>query len=230
MRDIGTPGTAIGQVDEPVGMAFNPLSGELYVAEAWNQRIQVFAADGTPLRAFNVNMWYRNRESFNRPFLAVSPDGTLIYATDMDSRRRVVAYNLSGMPIISFNQPELPESSMVGMRNPAGVAVDSTGRVYVVDSSQALVYVFPATELAGGIPPLPSGDLSGDLSGEVSDPNAAPLDAGDQGASDVSSEISGDASGEVSGDVIEATCADASEDTGASGAEINGDTGESVSE
>ncbi len=42
VRDIGSGGAALGQLDEPVGLAFNPVSGDLYVAEAWNRRVQVF--------------------------------------------------------------------------------------------------------------------------------------------------------------------------------------------
>jgi hypothetical protein len=95
-------------------LAFNPISGDLYVAEAWNRRVQVFDPDGVPLRAFTVNMWFTNRQSPNRPYLAVSPDGTLIYVTDMDDRHRVVAYNLEGLPVFSFNQPDDLEASVLG--------------------------------------------------------------------------------------------------------------------
>jgi len=111
VQDIGNGGTALGQLDEPVGLAFNPASGDLVVAEAWNKRVQIFDSQGAPLRTFNVNMWFRNRQSYNRPYLAVSPDGTLIYVGDMDDRHRIVAYNLAGQPVFSFNQPDNLEMS-----------------------------------------------------------------------------------------------------------------------
>lgn len=152
LRDIGSPGSALGQLDEPVGLAVNPVSGDLYVAEAWNQRIQVFTADGVPVHMWNVNMWFRNRESFNRPYLAVSPDGTLIYATDMDTRRRVVAYDVNGQPVAAFNQIENAEANLIPMRSPAGIAVGANGRVHVVDAQQGLVYIFPPIG-AGNVPP-----------------------------------------------------------------------------
>ncbi len=52
-------------------------------------RVQLFKdcrnkGGGASLRSFNVNMWFGNNQSYNRPYLAVSPDGTLIYVTDMD--------------------------------------------------------------------------------------------------------------------------------------------------
>lgn len=180
LRDIGMGGSAPGQLDEPVGLAFNPVSDELYIAEAWNQRVSVFDTDGMFLRSFGVNMWFRNRQSFNRPYLTVSPDGTLIYVTDMDDRQRVVAYNLSGVPVFSFDQPDNLETGVLGLRSPAGMAFDDDGRLVVVDADQAKLFVFPPTEIRGGVAPVPgdgavmpfdSGqepgagdDLSGDLS------------------------------------------------------------------
>ncbi|KAB2865403.1 MAG: hypothetical protein F9K46_03815, partial [Anaerolineae bacterium] len=38
IRDIGSRGTGAGQLQEPVGIAIHPISGELYIAETWNQR------------------------------------------------------------------------------------------------------------------------------------------------------------------------------------------------
>jgi hypothetical protein len=129
-------------MDEPVGLAFNPVSGNLYVAEAWNKRIQEFDPNGFTLRTFDVNMWFQNRQSPNRPYLAVSPDGTLIYVTDMDDRHRIVAYNLAGQPVYSFNQPDDLNTGLLGLRSPAGMAFGSDGRFYVVDADQAKVFVF----------------------------------------------------------------------------------------
>jgi predicted membrane-bound mannosyltransferase/DNA-binding beta-propeller fold protein YncE len=162
LRDIGSGGSALGQLDEPVGLAFNPVSGDLYVAEAWNRRVQVFSPDGVALRAFTVNMWFNNQQSYNRPYLAVSPDGTLIYVTDMDDRHRIVAYDLTGQPVFSFNQPDNLEQGLLGLRNPAGLAFDATGRLYVVDADQAKVYVFPPSQVTGSLLPVsPSNPVGG---------------------------------------------------------------------
>jgi DNA-binding beta-propeller fold protein YncE len=154
LRDIGRGGSGIGEVSEPVGLAFNPISGELYVAESWNKRIQVFDLSGASLRTFTVNMWFSNNQSYNRPYLAVSPDGTLIYVTDMDDKHRVVAYNLSGQPVIAFNQPDKLDTGVLGVRSPAGMAFDAAGRLYVVDADQAKVFVFPPSQVSGNIAPI----------------------------------------------------------------------------
>ena len=155
VRDIGSAGAALGQLDEPVGLAFNPISGNLYVAEAWNKRIQEFERGGLPLRTWDVNMWFRNRQSYNRPYIAVSNDGTLIYVTDMDDRHRIVAYSLDGTPVMAFNQPDNLESGTLGLRSPAGLAFDDRGRLYVVDAELARVFVFPPANVMGGVQPVP---------------------------------------------------------------------------
>ncbi len=194
VRDIGQGGSLFGQLDEPVGLAFNPISDELYVAEAWNKRVSVFTADGAPLRSFDVNMWFTNRQSFNRPYLAVSPDGTLIYVTDMDDHHRIVAYGLDGQPVFSFNQPDDLEAGVLGVRSPAGLAADWTGRLYVVDAEQARVYVFPPPEMSGAVLPVPaqaespgvdfSGDTGADKSGAGQELQPSDTGVNESGAAD----------------------------------------------
>ncbi len=87
--------------------------------------------------------------------VAFSPDGTLLYVTDMDDRHRIVAYNLEGAPMLSFNQPDNLEAGELGLRSPAGLAVDETGRIYVVDAEQNKVFVFPPSEITGSVLPIP---------------------------------------------------------------------------
>ena len=43
---FGTPGTGNGQFNQPVGVAVNPITGNVYVADAGNDRIQVFDSTG----------------------------------------------------------------------------------------------------------------------------------------------------------------------------------------
>ncbi|HML22826.1 MAG TPA: TIGR03663 family protein [Aggregatilinea sp.] len=155
VRDIGGSGADLGQMDEPVGLALNPVDGTLYVAEAWNQRIQVFTPDGAPLRAWTVNMWFSNRESSNRPYITISPDGSLVFVTDMDEHERIVAYDLNGQAVASFDQPDQLDANILGLRSPAGLAFDSESRLYVVDAEQANIYIFAPFDFMGSVLPVP---------------------------------------------------------------------------
>jgi len=183
LRDIGAGGSQLGQVDEPVGLAFNPVSGELYVAEAWNRRIQVFdPVLGVSVRSWEVNMWFTNRRSVNRPYLAVSPDGSLVYATDMDDHRRIVAYNLNGTAVLSFNQPDQLDRNILGLRSPAGLAFDASGRLVAVDADLNSLFIFPPSEVSGAVGPVdsnlvPQGELESGEQGDQSGLGSAGQDA-----------------------------------------------------
>ncbi|NDJ75662.1 MAG: TIGR03663 family protein [Chloroflexi bacterium] len=160
MYDLGGGGDDLGELNEPVGLAFNPVSGDLYVADTWNQRIHIFDSDGEPQSFFPVEMWGTNPDSYNRPYLAVSPDGTLIYVTDMDDGQRIVAYTLDGEPVLSFRPPTDPEVT-VPMTSPAGLAVDAVGRLFVTDGNDSQIYVFLMSEITGSLLPQADGGRAG---------------------------------------------------------------------
>ena len=62
-----------GQFDEPVGLAID-AEGQVYVADTWNQRIQVFQEDESgsfmPFRSWDVPGWY-GQSLDNKPYMAV---------------------------------------------------------------------------------------------------------------------------------------------------------------
>ena len=155
LRDIGGEGTGFGQMLEPVGIVVHHISGEIYVAETWNRRISVYNREGTILRTWEVNMWEGTTVTSQRPYLAVSPDGTLILVSDMDASEgnngpRVVAYDLSGQAILSFNATS---GSPLYVNAVAGIDVAPDGRVYVVDSGSSRVVVFPPLSVIGNLAP-----------------------------------------------------------------------------
>ena len=185
IRDIGGRGSERGKMLEPVGVAVHPISGEIYVAETWNQRISVYGRDGTPLRSWNVNMWLGTQSSAQRPYLTISPDGTMILVSDMDATDanngpRVVAYDLSGQPVTSFNAAPGTPSYVDAV---SGLAFAPDGRLYVVDSSRSRVVVFPPLPVTGPIPPIPhisyGQDVTGD-SGPGIDSVPPPVEANNQ--------------------------------------------------
>lgn len=157
IRDIGGEGTGLGQMLEPVGVAVHPISGDIYVAETWNSRISVYNREGTPIRSWEVNMWKGSTSYNNRPYLTFSPDGTLVVVSDMDATGenngpRVVAYDLGGQAVISFNAPP---GSPATVDNVADLAFLPDGRLVVVDATRARMVVFPPLAVSGTIAPIP---------------------------------------------------------------------------
>lgn len=166
IRDIGSRGTGAGQLQEPVGIAIHPISGELYIAETWNQRVSVFKRDGIYVRSWDVNMWEGTQFSPNRPYLTISPDGTLIFVGDMDSSGgnsgpRIVGYDLSGQAMIALNGGLAVDANnldqngnIAGVLIVGGLAFGQNGQLYVADAGTSRIVVFPPTGITGNLAPI----------------------------------------------------------------------------
>ena len=75
LGSLGGPGSADGRFNEPVGLAYDAL-GRLYVADAWNARIQRFEADFSAPVSFPTG--WSSREVMAKPYLAVLGDGRIV--------------------------------------------------------------------------------------------------------------------------------------------------------
>ncbi|RPI39409.1 MAG: hypothetical protein EHM53_05785, partial [Methanoregulaceae archaeon] len=89
----GMSGNANGQLSLPAGVAVSPTSGNVYVADTYNHRIQEFTSTGS-----FVTEWGSDGSGdgqFHYPsYLAVSPAGN-VYVTDQ-SHNRVQVFTSSG--------------------------------------------------------------------------------------------------------------------------------------
>lgn len=166
LRDIGSAGANIGQLDEPSGIAISP-DGRIFVADTWNRRVSVFSTDGVPLYVFNVRGWYETGAS--RPYLALDPARNLLYVTDPDAGR-ILVFDTQGNCVGSFGQPADRAVDTSQFQTVGGIAVDSQGFVYVTDSEAGRILKFdPFVELP---------QLSGVLEEVVSDFGDAPVGDG----------------------------------------------------
>ncbi len=140
----GTAGSAPGQFLEPVGLAVD-ASGRLYVADAWNMRLQVFAPgpDGRispqPAATWEVPGWELSTGDNNKPYVAVSSGGQ-VYLT-VPGRNYVAATDGAGKVLLVWSGVD---AGRVPMSIPVGIAVDEAGRVYVSDSGNGRILVFEA--------------------------------------------------------------------------------------
>jgi len=177
-NETETDGTVGGRFNGagPVGVAVNDGTGDVYVADTGNHRIQQFTSSGAFIRSWG----------FDVTLPAASPASSASFEVCI-----VVADCKAGVASVS------PVNGLGGQfSSPAGVAVDQvTGRVFVSDVGFNRVQVFSATGtflLAFGQDVIQAGKPNDNGTGfEVCDttaasPNtAADCKAGTQGASGV---------------------------------------------
>lgn len=140
----GQHGSVNGQFSSPNGVAIDPLSGNVYVADGGNDRIQRFSANGTFLSAWGSAG--SGRGLFSNP-VGVSVDSSgLVYVTD-SGNNRIQKFTNNGTFLIAWgcanaNNTACSASSLTGHFNtPYGIAAAS-GNVYVVDSGNARIEKF----------------------------------------------------------------------------------------
>jgi len=124
-----------GALERPTGLALDPASGELYVADSARHDIKVFGADGGLVRTLG-----RRGEApgeFNGPTHLAFHDGRLIVADTLNARVQVLESD--GRPLTNFGKRGLYLGNMV---RPKGVTVDSTGNIYVVESEHDHLLVY----------------------------------------------------------------------------------------
>jgi uncharacterized protein (TIGR03663 family) len=151
LRDIGSGGSAPGQLDEPSGIAVSD-DGRLFVADTWNRRIAVFNLDGTFLTNYEVRAWYDVGGS--RPYVAIDDNRDVMYVTD-PTGGRVLVYTLNGECVGAFGRPNQENPTTSQFNTIGGITVDSEGNVYVSDTGVSRVLKFapfpiPETVNTGG--------------------------------------------------------------------------------
>lgn len=145
----GNPGSGAGQVDSPRGVAFD-ADGNLYVADRLNNRVQKVTPDGTTTTVAGNGGTGTELDELDDPLgVAVGPDGSLYVAdTGNDRVVKIAAATTDGTGVIVAGNggtgTELDE-----LQRPSGVAVDSSGNIYVADTDNARVVKIAAATTDG---------------------------------------------------------------------------------
>jgi predicted membrane-bound mannosyltransferase/DNA-binding beta-propeller fold protein YncE len=139
LAQYGVAGSGPGQFDEPVGIAIAP-SGEILVADAWNLRIQRFSPEFEYLGEIPVEGWSSHVVT-DKPYLAVLGDGRIVASDPANSA--VLVFDSEGRQVASWQA----SGWQVGVNRPVGVAVSSTGDVFVSDGGTGEVRRVPLASL-----------------------------------------------------------------------------------
>jgi sugar lactone lactonase YvrE len=140
IRAIGTPGkahtlTSLGDFSKPIGVAVDKDSN-LYVTDTWNNRVEVFDADGTFLRAFGKAGDAPGY--FARPKgIAIDGDGHVWVADPVQERLQV--YTPEGRLLIWMGDHGLLPGSFMALES---VAIDANNRVFTTEQYPGRLQVF----------------------------------------------------------------------------------------
>ncbi len=139
ITEFGEAGLALGQFDEPVGLAVGP-DDHIYVADTWNQRIQEFNPPVDDLylaiNAWDIVGWY-GQSLDNKPFLAVDSTGH-VFATDPEGYR-VLEFTPDGEFVRYFGNLSTGSD---GFGLVGGIDTDENDGLWVADSGNNRIMHF----------------------------------------------------------------------------------------
>ena len=113
-------------------------NGDIYVADAWNARIQRFDKDLKQLAAFPVPGWAAN-DPTTKPYLALLPEGDII-ASD-PTRERVLRVEPDGRIAAVYEG-----SDEIALAGPTGLAI-SGDMLFISSSATNIVRRIPLSDL-----------------------------------------------------------------------------------
>ena len=132
---FGNKGSGKGQFNSPFGIACDS-TGNVYVADTNNHRIQVFTTEGQFLRAFGQHV--HGKGDLTCPFGITIDASDVVYISEGASNYRVSVFISEGHFLTSFGG----EGKGPGKFDCLGLAVDSSGFVYVCDYWNNCIQVF----------------------------------------------------------------------------------------
>jgi DNA-binding beta-propeller fold protein YncE len=110
VKTIGSPGSELGQFSGPAGITVSPNTGNIYVGDQYNGRIQVLDPQGDPLFAFGE----RGSEpgQLREPIGVEVDEFENIYVADSQNSR-VQAFDKDGNFLTAFGEPARNESGEI---------------------------------------------------------------------------------------------------------------------
>jgi hypothetical protein len=160
----GIQGSGDGQLINPTNVAVDS-SGNVYVVDMQNNRIQKFSSTGTFLTKWGT--YGPSDGQFNRPYdVAVDSSGN-VYVADTQNNR-IQKFSSTGTFLTKWGTYGLGDGQF---SSPTGVGVDSSGNIYVTDTYNHRIQKFTPNGIF-----LTKWGNSGSGDGQFSSPDGVAVD------------------------------------------------------
>ncbi len=133
---FGENGNGSGQFDRPSGIACDS-SGDVYVADSWNNRVQIFTADLKFLKVIGPGSEDSEVVELKSPSGVTVDTSGLVYISDCNDQ--ISVFTSEGELVAAFSCARAQGKSISSL---SGLAVDASGVVYVCDSHKSVVDMF----------------------------------------------------------------------------------------
>ncbi|NBO53179.1 MAG: BspA family leucine-rich repeat surface protein, partial [Actinobacteria bacterium] len=136
MSSFGSYGSGNGQLYYPAAIAIHPVSGYIYVADAYNHRVQIFNSTGGYLLQFGSQGTGEGQFQFSRG-IAFDASGN-VYVVDQNNNR-VQKFTSAGGYMSQFGSYG---SGNGQFSSPRDIVIDANGYIYVSDFGNNRIQVF----------------------------------------------------------------------------------------
>lgn len=133
---IGREGLEEGEFRHPLGIAISPIDGNIYVADSWNSRIQIFDDNGNFVRA--IKKPGSSSGEFHHPYAIHINKNGRIYVSDQ-SQARIKVFDSQFNLVSSIGQYGKNTGCYSGL---CDLSTDEENNVYICDSGNHRIIKF----------------------------------------------------------------------------------------